>query len=66
MEGDAFGAGLLQHVTDRIRKKEEGQLSEVPLEEAERLMKPQHSSLLEKRAELEISGPQSSEKESVM
>ncbi|MCI4385507.1 hypothetical protein PGIGA_G00051280 [Pangasianodon gigas] len=66
VEGDAFGAGLLQHFIDRTSKKEEVELSEVHLEEVERPMKPEHSPLLEKRAQLKIAGSQTSEKESVM
>lgn len=64
MEGDAFGAGLLQHLTDR--KKEEVELSEVHLEAAEHPVKPEHSSLLEKHAESKFSGSLTSEKESIM
>uniref|UniRef100_W5U6H3 Amino acid transporter n=1 Tax=Ictalurus punctatus TaxID=7998 RepID=W5U6H3_ICTPU len=66
VEGDAFGAGLLQHFVDRTHKKEEVELSEVRLEEAERPMKPEHYSLIENGAELEIAGPRTAGRESVM
>ncbi|KAF4085847.1 hypothetical protein AMELA_G00099720 [Ameiurus melas] len=79
VEGDAFGAGLLQHFVDRTQKNEEvelsevrleknGQveLSEVRLEEAECPMKPENSPLLEKRAEFENNCPRIAGKESVM
>lgn len=66
VEGDAFGAGLLQHFTDHTSKKDEVELNEVHLEEVECPMKPECSPLLEKRAELKIAGSRTSEKESVM
>ncbi|XP_026996730.1 neutral amino acid transporter B(0) [Tachysurus fulvidraco] len=66
VEGDAFGAGLLQHYTDKTSKKEEVELSEACSEDVENPRKPEHSPLLDKRAELVIAGSQSSEKESVM
>ncbi|XP_053728738.1 neutral amino acid transporter B(0) [Synchiropus splendidus] len=51
VEGDAFGAGLLQHYTDRMSKKEEGtELSEVKLEDGQAAAAaPEHSPLIEKR-----------------
>ncbi|XP_035390133.1 neutral amino acid transporter B(0) [Electrophorus electricus] len=60
VEGDAFGAGLLQFFTDRTSKKEVMELSEV------RSDKPEHSPLIEKPAGLETSRPQASERESIM
>lgn len=46
VEGDAFGAGLLQHFVDRTAKKDGGaELSEVKTEAA-----PEHSPLIEKGA----------------
>lgn len=66
VEGDAFGAGLLQHFTDKNSKKEEVELSEVRFEEAENPTKPEHSPLLEKRAEVVIAGSRDTEQESIM
>ncbi|KAG7321949.1 hypothetical protein KOW79_014807 [Hemibagrus wyckioides] len=66
VEGDAFGAGLLQHFTDKNSKKEEVELSEVRFEEVENPTKPEHSPLLEKRAEVVIAGSRDTEQESVM
>lgn len=65
VEGDAFGAGLLQHFTDKNSKKEEVELSEVRFE-AENPTKPEHSPLLEKRAEVVIAGSWDTEQESIM
>lgn len=66
VEGDAFGAGILQHFTDRVNKKNEVELAEVHSEEVNRPVKPEHTHLLEKHSELEIAGFHTSEKESVM
>lgn len=52
VEGDAFGAGLLQHFADRTSTRTEAQLCEVPLEEVH-AVKPESSLLLSKRAELQ-------------
>ncbi|KAM4628256.1 neutral amino acid transporter B(0) isoform 1-T2 [Polymixia lowei] len=50
VEGDAFGAGLLQHFVDRNSKSGEGaELSEVKLEEDASLPAPEHSPLIGKR-----------------
>lgn len=64
VEGDAFGAGLLQFFVDRSSKQEEGaELSEVRQEGEPSVAAPEHSPLLEKR-----SGRDSAEreKESIM
>ncbi|XP_017564397.1 neutral amino acid transporter B(0) [Pygocentrus nattereri] len=66
VEGDAFGAGILQHFTDRISKREGMELSEVCLGEKEGPSKTEGSPLIEKQnVELEVTGPQPCE-ESVM
>lgn len=65
VEGDAFGAGLLQHFVDRTAKAEEAgaELSEV---RAEPGAEPERSPLIQKRG-LEVEeGPRPCEKESVM
>ncbi|XP_044058550.1 neutral amino acid transporter B(0) isoform X1 [Siniperca chuatsi] len=50
VEGDAFGAGLLQNFVDRTSKREEGaELSEVRLEGDPSAAAPEHSPLIEKR-----------------
>ncbi|XP_059186634.1 neutral amino acid transporter B(0) [Centropristis striata] len=50
VEGDAFGAGLLQHFVDRTSKREEGvELSEVRLDGDSLAPAPEHSPLIEKR-----------------
>uniref|UniRef100_A0A3Q3A5X8 Amino acid transporter n=1 Tax=Kryptolebias marmoratus TaxID=37003 RepID=A0A3Q3A5X8_KRYMA len=61
VEGDAFGAGLLQFFVDR-KLKHEGvvELSEVRMEGDSPAAAPEHSPLIDKR------GPSPSEKESVM
>lgn len=66
VEGDAFGAGLLQHFTDRMSKKDEVDLNEVHMEEVNRPIQPEHTPLIENRPELEIVPSRTSEKESVM
>ncbi|KAI5098699.1 neutral amino acid transporter B(0) [Silurus meridionalis] len=66
VEGDAFGAGLLQHYTDHRSKKEEVELKEVHLEEVGHPVKPEGLPLLEKHAEIEIAGSKTSENESVL
>lgn len=49
VEGDAFGAGLLQHFVDRTSKQEEGaELTEVRLVEHSSAAAPEHSPLIEK------------------
>lgn len=50
VEGDAFGAGLLQFFVDREAKQEEGaELSEVRLAGEPSAAAPEHSPLIEKR-----------------
>ncbi|KAA8594325.1 hypothetical protein FQN60_005159 [Etheostoma spectabile] len=50
VEGDAFGAGLLQHFVDRTSKREEGaELSEVRLGGDSSAPAPEHSPLIKKR-----------------
>ncbi|XP_008278663.1 neutral amino acid transporter B(0) [Stegastes partitus] len=62
VEGDAFGAGLLQHYVDRTSKQGDGnELSEVRLGDDSLAPAPEHSPLIDKRG-----GRASSEKESVM
>lgn len=59
VEGDAFGAGLLQFFVDRSSKQEEGaELSEVRHEGESSAAAPEHSPLLEKPG-----GRESAEKE---
>uniref|UniRef100_A0A8D3AU63 Amino acid transporter n=1 Tax=Scophthalmus maximus TaxID=52904 RepID=A0A8D3AU63_SCOMX len=69
VEGDAFGAGLLQFFVDRKPKQEEGaELSEVRLEgEPPSAAAPEYSPLIEKRGGRDAAKPSPcSEKESVM
>uniref|UniRef100_UPI003AADDDDA neutral amino acid transporter B(0) isoform X3 n=1 Tax=Centroberyx gerrardi TaxID=166262 RepID=UPI003AADDDDA len=70
VEGDAFGAGLLQYFVDRTSKPEEGaELSEVKLEEDPTAAAPEHSPLIGKRGgkgDAESAATPRSEKESVM
>lgn len=49
VEGDAFGAGLLQHFVDRTSKHEGAELSEVRFEGDLSAAGPEHSPLIEKR-----------------
>ncbi|XP_071352360.1 neutral amino acid transporter B(0) [Trachinotus anak] len=50
VEGDAFGAGLLQYFVDRTSKQEAGaELSEVRLDGYPSAAEPEHSPLIEKR-----------------
>lgn len=50
VEGDAFGAGLLQYFVDRTSKQEEGaELSEVRLGGDSSAPAPEHSPLIKKR-----------------
>lgn len=48
VEGDAFGAGLLQNFVDRTSKEEGAELSEVRLGD-QSATEPEHSPLIEKR-----------------
>ncbi|XP_019943975.1 neutral amino acid transporter B(0) [Paralichthys olivaceus] len=67
VEGDAFGAGLLQFFVDRTAKNEGTELSEVRLESEPSAAAPEHSPLIEKRDGGDgEKRPPSSEKESVM
>ncbi|XP_030632337.1 neutral amino acid transporter B(0) isoform X1 [Chanos chanos] len=70
VEGDAFGAGLLQYFVDRTsRGGEVAELNEVRTEDDDAPVKPEHSPLIEKRdTELQeiAPGARSCEKESVM
>ncbi|XP_074535020.1 neutral amino acid transporter B(0) [Halichoeres trimaculatus] len=50
VEGDAFGAGLLQFFVDRTAKQEEGtELNDIRLEGGPSTTAPEHSPLIEKR-----------------
>ncbi|XP_078102289.1 neutral amino acid transporter B(0) [Sander vitreus] len=70
VEGDAFGAGLLQYFVDRTAKQEEGaELSEVRLGGDSSAPAPEHSPLIKKRGGwdgAEGAKPALSEKESAM
>ncbi|XP_060929597.1 neutral amino acid transporter B(0) [Limanda limanda] len=68
VEGDAFGAGLLQNFVDRTAKREEGnELSEVRMECEPSAAAPEHSPLIEKPNEgYDEKRPLSTEKESAM
>lgn len=68
VEGDAFGAGLLQHFVDRSSKQDEGaELSEVRLGGSSSAAEPEHSPLIEKRGGRDSGkAALSGEKESVM
>ena len=48
VEGDAFGAGLLQFFVDRTKQDDGAELSEVRLGD-QSAMAPEHSPLIEKR-----------------
>ncbi|XP_076833078.1 neutral amino acid transporter B(0) [Brachyhypopomus gauderio] len=60
VEGDAFGAGLLQHFTDRTNKKEGEELREVTLD------KPEQSPLLKIHTGLDAIRSPANENESIM
>lgn len=50
VEGDAFGAGLLQYFVDRTSKNEEvTELTDVKLEGDPSVLAPEHSPLIEKQ-----------------
>ncbi|XP_034719879.1 neutral amino acid transporter B(0) [Etheostoma cragini] len=71
VEGDAFGAGLLQYFVDRTSKREEGaELSEVRLGGDSAAPAPEHSPLIKKRGGWDgaegASQALSTEKESAM
>lgn len=68
VEGDAYGAGLLQYFVDRTSSKEEAELNKVRVEE-DPASRPESSPLIEKQGNLaleEVTGPKPCEKESVM
>lgn len=69
VEGDAYGAGLLQYFVDRTSKKEGVELSKVRVEEEDPASRPESSPLIEKQGNFEleeIAGPKPCDKESVM
>ena len=64
VEGDAFGAGLLQNFVDRAAKRDEGaELSDVRLEGDPSVPAPESSPLIEKRGRKDAEAAQS---ESIM
>lgn len=68
MEGDAYGAGLLQYFVDRTSKKEGAELSMVRVEE-DPASKPESSPLIEKQGNFEleeVAGPKPCDQESIM
>uniref|UniRef100_A0A3P9QHV4 Amino acid transporter n=1 Tax=Poecilia reticulata TaxID=8081 RepID=A0A3P9QHV4_POERE len=67
VEGDAFGAGLLQHFVDKTSKHEGvEELSEVRMDGDAAAAMPEHSPLIDKRGLEGAKGDLSSEKESSM
>ncbi|XP_043976599.1 neutral amino acid transporter B(0) isoform X1 [Gambusia affinis] len=67
VEGDAFGAGLLQHFVDKTSKREGvEELSEVRMDRDASAAMPEHSPLIDKRGLEGAKGDLSSEKESSM
>ncbi|XP_058655338.1 neutral amino acid transporter B(0) isoform X2 [Onychostoma macrolepis] len=69
VEGDAYGAGLLQYFVDRNSSKEGAELNKVGVEEEDPASRPESSPLIEKQGNLEleeVAGPKPCEKESVM
>lgn len=69
VEGDAYGAGLLQYLVDRNPSNEGVDLDKVRVEEEDASSKPESSPLIEKQGNLELeeaAGPKPCEKESVM
>ncbi|XP_007549496.1 neutral amino acid transporter B(0) [Poecilia formosa] len=67
VEGDAFGAGLLQHFVDKTSKHEGvEELSEVRMDGDAAAAMPEHSPLIDKRGLQGAKGDLSSEKESSM
>ncbi|KAI2656074.1 Neutral amino acid transporter B(0) [Labeo rohita] len=69
VEGDAYGAGLLQFFVDRTSSKEGAELSKVRVEEEDPASRPESSPLISKQGNLEmevVAGPKPCEKESVM
>lgn len=67
VEGDAFGAGLLQHFVDKTSKHEGvEELTEVRMDRDASAAMPEHSPLIDKRGLEGAKGDLSSEKESSM
>uniref|UniRef100_A0A9J8CXD8 Amino acid transporter n=1 Tax=Cyprinus carpio carpio TaxID=630221 RepID=A0A9J8CXD8_CYPCA len=69
VEGDAYGAGLLQYFVDRTSSKDGAGLNKVRVEEEDPASRPEISPLIEKQGSLEleeVAGPKPCEKESVM
>lgn len=66
VEGDAFGAGLLQYFTDRYSKGGDVELSEVRLEDRDHSSNPEHSPLMVNSAKVEVDGLPSAKNECVM
>uniref|UniRef100_A0A8C1Y5C4 Amino acid transporter n=1 Tax=Cyprinus carpio TaxID=7962 RepID=A0A8C1Y5C4_CYPCA len=69
VEGDAYGAGLLQYFVDRTSSKEGAGLNKVRVEEEDPASRPEISPLIGKQGSLEleeVAGPKPCEKESVM
>lgn len=70
VEGDAYGAGLLQYLVDRHpNKNEEEELDKIRVEEDDATPKPEIRPLIEKQGNFEpeeAAGPKPCEKESVM
>ncbi|XP_077065083.1 neutral amino acid transporter B(0) [Siphateles boraxobius] len=69
VEGDAYGAGLLQFFVDRTSKKEGAELSKVRVDEEDPASKPESSPLMEKQGNFEleeVAGPKPCDLESVM
>ncbi|KAK5904724.1 hypothetical protein CesoFtcFv8_006259 [Champsocephalus esox] len=69
VEGDAFGAGILQHFVDRTAQRQEGaELSEVRLEGDQSAAAPENSPLIERRGgrDSEEKKSPSGERESAM
>ncbi|XP_043114518.1 neutral amino acid transporter B(0) [Puntigrus tetrazona] len=68
VEGDAYGAGLLQHFVDRSSSKEGAELNKVQVDE-DPASRPESSPLIDKQGSLEleeVARPKPCEKESVM
>ncbi|XP_042595106.1 neutral amino acid transporter B(0)-like [Cyprinus carpio] len=69
VEGDAYGAGLLQYFVDRTSSKEGVELNKVRVEDKDPASKPESSPLIEKQGNLELeelAGQKSCEEYSVM
>ncbi|XP_052431890.1 neutral amino acid transporter B(0) [Carassius gibelio] len=69
VEGDAYGAGLLQYFVDRESSKEGAELNKVRVEKEDPASRPESSPLIEKQGKLEleeVAGPKPCEEESYM